>query len=280
MSSQIARDIVRRSTAVAPSPSLIRLEAQLRGGDASAAELAHLIQGSPALAALVLRMANSVFYSPREPVVALSRAIVVLGDAVLRQVVLHSFMVGRRAAARRPGDAVAAARLMGDAVRSGVVARRLAHSSGAVPPDEAFVAGLLHDIGHLLLLDERPGLYADYLRDRRPEDTLDTELALTATTHEAVGAAFAAAWNLPMSLGNVLASHHDEVSDPLAAIVRASDHLVPSISRPGHAWEAVGAESLEAVLGTVGVKAEAWMAGMPRLRDELSDLLTVFAVAP
>ncbi|MGD0020084.1 MAG: HDOD domain-containing protein [Candidatus Limnocylindrales bacterium] len=80
-----ARQIVQHAHAISPSASLLRLEQQLRQGDSNARQLARLIDGSPALAARVLRMANSAFYAPAEPVTTLSRAVALLGDTVLRQ---------------------------------------------------------------------------------------------------------------------------------------------------------------------------------------------------
>ena len=59
-----ARQIVQHAHAISPSASLLRLEQQLRQGDSNARQLAKLIDGSPALAARVLRMANSAFYAP------------------------------------------------------------------------------------------------------------------------------------------------------------------------------------------------------------------------
>jgi hypothetical protein len=76
-----ARQIVQHAPAVSPSASLLRLEQQLRQGDSNARQLAKLIDGSPALAARVLRMANSAFYAPAEPVTTLSRAVALLGTS-------------------------------------------------------------------------------------------------------------------------------------------------------------------------------------------------------
>jgi len=279
MSTDNARAIVRRSTSFTLSPSLIRLEAELRDPDVSTAAQARLIERSPALMALVLRMANSAYYSPREPVVALPRAIVTLGSAVLRQLVLHALVTSRKAKPRRPDDALAVARVLGDSVRAAVVARGLARTSARVLPDVAFAAGLLHDIGHVLLVDEVPGAYAGYLASRRPGEPIHVERTLTGTTHEEVGAAFADAWNLPSSLAIVLAAHHDPSAVPLASIIRATDRLVLGLSRPGQAWQDEDDPALTALLGDVGIDANTWLAGVPRLRDELAEMLTVLAVA-
>src|SRR5204863_4929435 len=120
-----AREILRRAHAVSPSPSLLRVEDHIRRGDSSARQLGQLIEGSPALAARVLRMANSAFYAPIEPVSSLGRAVAMLGETVIRQLVLTSLVLSRRAASRSPREALAAARVMGDAVRTATVARAL-----------------------------------------------------------------------------------------------------------------------------------------------------------
>jgi HD-like signal output (HDOD) protein len=109
-----ARQIVQHAHAISPSASLLRLEQQLRQGDSNARQLAKLIDGSPALAARVLRMANSAFYAPTEPVTTLSRAVALLGDTVLRQLVLTSLIVSRRAGNRSPREAVSRAILQGE----------------------------------------------------------------------------------------------------------------------------------------------------------------------
>ena len=209
-----ARQIVQHAHAISPSASLLRLEQQLRQGDSNARQLAKLIDGSPALAARVLRMANSAFYAPAEPVTTLSRAVALLGDTVLRQLVLTSLIVSRRAGNRSPREALAAARLTGDAVRAAVVGKILAQMSRAADPDTAFAAGLLHDLGHVYLLDDVGERYASYLLDPHAHDArnaagqLEMEIELAGTTHQDVGAVFAYEWNLPPVIARVLWDHH------------------------------------------------------------------------
>jgi HD-like signal output (HDOD) protein len=97
-----AREILRKAHAVSPSPSLLRIEEQIRRGDGSSRQLASLIEGSPALAARVLRMANSAFYAPIDQVSSLSRAVTMLGETVIRQLVLTSLVLSRGAGKRSP----------------------------------------------------------------------------------------------------------------------------------------------------------------------------------
>lgn len=271
----IALGVVRRADAIQLPAGLIRLEARLRSGQSSATELGRLIAGSPALAARLLRTANSVFYSPLEPVTSVNRAIVVIGDAILSQIVIHAIMATRAAKTRSPAHALASARLMGDGVRSAVAARALAQLGGTVSPDNAFAAGLLHDLGHMLLLEDNPAVYAAHLAaSAGPSGRLDDELALTGTTHEAVGGAFAVQWNLPEPLQLAMSDHHGSSVRAISLIVTAADHVVRGLYRPSF-----GPSGLEAVaLREVGVSRAAWAGRSARTRIEMAEMLTIFDV--
>ena len=270
-----AREVLRRAHAVTPSRSLLRLEDALRKGDASTKQLAQLIAGSPALAARVLRMANSSFYAPIEPVVGLSRAVPMLGHTVLRQLVLATLVLSRQETGRSTRQGVAAARLTGNAVRAAVVARALAASTRIAPADDAFSAGLLHDLGHIYLLDDTGDTYAAYLVDSTEAD-LDHELELTGTTHQHVGVAFAYDWNLPPTLATVLSAHHAPEPRSLAAIVAASDVLVAEVHQPSPDGPEAAVATSDAALEAIGMTRDAWIAIEPAVRADYAELLTVF----
>ena len=271
-----AREVLRRAHAVTPSRSLLRLEDTLRKGDASTKQLAQLIEGSPALAARVLRMANSSFYAPIEPVVGLSRAVPMLGHTVLRQLVLATLVLSRQETGRSTRQGVAAARLTGNAVRSAVVARALASSTRIAPADDAFSAGLLHDLGHIYLLDDTGEPYATYLIEETPVDPLARELELTGTTHQHVGVAFAYDWNLPSALASVLSQHHAPEPRSIAALVSASDALVAEVHHLSPDGEEAAHALSDSRLESIGLTREAWTAIEPAVRADYAELLTVF----
>jgi HD-like signal output (HDOD) protein len=273
----VARRIVRQADAISPSPSLLRLEAYLRHGDTGAKQLGRLIEASPALAARVLRLANSAFYGSSEQVVSLRRAVVLLGDTVLRQLVLTSLITSRRATNRTPCQMLAAARLMGDAVRSAVVSRTLAEASGLASPDDAFSAGLLHDLGHIYLLDGADDRYASYLLGTsRYTDGLVQELILSGTTHTDVGAAFAEEWSLPVAIRDVLREHHHVEPHVLSVIVRVSDWLVRELNTTNFEDPNAFSDQAAAGLASVGLGREDWEARAPSVRAGWADLLTLF----
>jgi HD-like signal output (HDOD) protein len=271
-----AREVLRRAHAVTPSRSLLRLEDSLRKGDASTKQLAQLIEGSPALAARVLRMANSSFYAPAEPVVGLSRAVPMLGHTVLRQLVLATLVLSRQETGRSTRQGVAAARLTGNAVRSAVVSRALAAKSKLCPADDAFSAGLLHDLGHVYLLDDTGDAYATYLVDETPANPLARELELTGTNHQDVGLAFAYDWNLPSSLAAVLREHHAPQPGTLAAVVGAADALVAEVHHPSAEGPEAAIAISDLALETINMTRESWEAIAPQVRADYAELLTVF----
>ncbi len=271
-----AREVLRRAHAVTPSRSLLRLEDTLRRGDATTRQLTQLIEGSPALAARVLRMANSSFYAPLEPVVGLNRAVPMLGHTVLRQLVLATLVLSRQETGRSTRQGVAAARLAGNAVRSAVVSRALAAATRLTPPDDAFSAGLLHDLGHIYLLDDTGDSYAAYLAEETPGNPLEREIQLTGTTHQLVGVAFAYDWNLPPTLAAVLSEHHAPEPRTLGAIIAASDGLVAEVHSPSPVGPEAAVALSDAALTTIGMEREAWAEIEPGVRSDYAELLTVF----
>ena len=270
-----AREIVKSSLGAHPPPGLLRLESRLRVGDASARELARLVEGSPALAARVLRLANSAMFSPIEPVLNLPRAVAMIGNVVLRQLVLTALVMLRGAGNRSPRQIQAADRVMGDSIRSAVIARHLASLSGLAQPDDAFAAGLVHDLGQIYVLDAVGDTYAEYLLKLAGDLRAESELA--GTTHVEVGAALAQDWQLPKPLEVVLSAHHVAVPDPLTRVVAAADRIVPDVDWTDPRDESIGSPTIGALM-ELRADRRRWPALLPSLRREVTDLFAVFEV--
>ncbi|MHB8959128.1 MAG: HDOD domain-containing protein, partial [Candidatus Limnocylindrales bacterium] len=219
---------------------------------------------------------NSSFYAPAEPVVSLNRAVPMLGHTVLRQLVLATLVLSRQETGRSTRQGVAAARLTGNAVRSAVVARALAARSRISQPDDAFSAGLLHDLGHVYLLDDTGDPYATYLVDEAPADPLARELELTGTNHQDVGLAFAYDWNLPPTLATVLRDHHVPQTSTLSAVVATADVLIAEVHHPSADGPETALAVSDAALATIGLTREWWESIAPQVRTDYAELLTVF----
>lgn len=216
------------------------------------------------LAARVLRVANSSFYGLQNQVGTIHEAVVVLGFRAVRSMVLVVGMNGAFRVENCPGFEVNAYHRHGLAV--GLAARELATLCRA-NPEVAFTAGLLHDIGELVLASCFPAQYSGALARRREKDCFlrVAEQEELGITHAEVGDLLAETWHFPPSLRQAVADHHQPSSDDLLVnIVHVADvtahalelsyfdgELVPPLD--GQAWRRLGIawEDFGRVLGRV-----------------------------
>lgn len=179
-----------------------RALAMLRDSNVNYHKLARVVEEDPTLTADVLRVANSVMFRGFSEITQLEPAFARLGQRNIRGILLNATM---RHISIRLGSAK---RSLGEgiwrrAVASGVIMNTLARRCG-VDPDEAFLVGLLHDIGLLVVLSVTHGYELKH-RQRVPRDVFDR---LATEWHEHAGLRLANSWNLPEPLPPLIASHH------------------------------------------------------------------------
>jgi putative nucleotidyltransferase with HDIG domain len=189
--------------------------------DISVLKVARVIAKEQVLATRVLRLANSAFSAPMHEVTTINDAIVRMGTSAVRNVVLAVCF------ASRPANDVYGARgreLADHGVGTAYLARLVAEHAG-LDPDEAFMHGLLHDMGKLLLLK----LAADFTRfggSLPPAPEID---AFVAERHAALGADILNRWQLPSRLQAPVRFHHrpEEATEfqEYAEVVYAANQL-------------------------------------------------------
>jgi len=221
--------------------------------DSSAADFARVISRDQGLAVKVLRTCNSAAYAPAQPVTSLPQAVVVLGQRTVRNLVfLHSLPVGKGKGGRMTE---VERRLWTHSVGSALSARFVALEAGRIDHETAFLAGLFHDLGRLLLYQVRPLTYEKLCREHpagRPDPEL--ERAHLQLTHTEVGGEALRRWQLGEELADVARDHHEEPSrvSPLIRAVIAGEGI---IAEPEERMEA-GAEALR-LLGVPEARVEA-----------------------
>ena len=202
----------RHAIGASALPSVPRIYAELSElmatGTASAADAAHVVERDIAMAAKVLQLANCAYFGRRTPVASVPDAVAYLGVDALRALVLHTvafqqFDVGPRV----PGFSVEA--LHDHCIRVAQLASAIVsdpHTRGA-----AFTAGLLHDVGLLVLAwqdrDEVAEMLAIAHAQRCPIAVV--ERCRHGVTHAEVGAHLLALWGLPHTVTEAVARHHD-----------------------------------------------------------------------
>jgi putative nucleotidyltransferase with HDIG domain len=249
-------ETIARSIVKLPSLPVIVLDLlrSIEDENASADMLAAKVSADQALVARLLRVANSSFYGLQRKVLSVNDAIFVIGLGSVRNIALSATMyealksqldAGSFDFPRHWRHSVATA-LCADALAGKMKCSR----------DGAFAAGLMHDIGQLVLSISFPKHLEAVAAYRLRFDccTHEAERAVLGTDHAVIGKILTEHWNFPASLSEAVGAHHDPESLPGAglpcvlhladAIVHALDiadnesELVPRIN--ASCWSAAG----------------------------------------
>jgi HD-like signal output (HDOD) protein len=181
--------------------------------DLNANYLAKLIERDQMLTARVLTVANSPFYGFSRRIATIDLAIVVLGFNSIREIVL-SFLLQRFLAGVRK-DIFDVKSYWNYSMFCGAASRVLARKLGYRLAGEAFVAGLMHDIGIIIIVQFMTDKFIKIrqLQNKMGLSIFEAEQELLNSDHCGVGAWFADRWNLPEQLRKALQFHHNTFSE-------------------------------------------------------------------
>jgi HD-like signal output (HDOD) protein len=193
-------------------PSLPRTYAKLRAvmsnPNASTTDVAKIVAEDTALSAKVLQVVNSAFFRLARRITKIEQAVGYLGLATVRNLVLsvEVFSLWNKSAAK--GD-VDPERMQSEAMFTAAVARAFAEGTAMV--DDALVAGLLRDIGYLVLSAECPQdlRRASKLSSDKLIPMHSAERTILGASHAEVGAYLLALWGFPYSIVEAVAHHHE-----------------------------------------------------------------------
>ena len=236
MSQPSLADIVSHIHSLPAMPAVaLELLQTLSGSDPDVDALASRIARDQAITARVLRVANSPFYGLQMRVGSIHDAIVVLGFSAVRSLVLTSAVVTTLPAGKCAGFSADRfwRHVLGTAVAAQALARPLRRK-----PESLFIAGLLHDIGRLVMLSANPEGFARVIQIAAERDChlVDVEAEIFGCDHTAVGAAIAQHWNFPADIVEALAFHHNPAQTApgsLAAIIHYADGIAKALDLEG-----------------------------------------------
>lgn len=268
MSGRYSRELLE----LAPQPTTAELVLRVaEDPNADGHRLARVIETDPALAARVLRLANSAYYGASRKVASVQHAVVMLGFPTVRALAL-SAALGVLDEAHDPGPLGFWPHALSTAAAASVIAKRLAHNTA-----DAFTAGLLHDVGAMLLYRRNPRAFAATQMagdGTRITDILLAELSTFGTTHTQAGAAALDAWGLPGAVVEAVATHHgaDEPRHTLGRILRTAQAVaLVVLPSPGHADE----HDVPGQLAEVGLPAATASRILDETRATLAQLTLV-----
>jgi HD-like signal output (HDOD) protein len=211
------RDLAMRSLDQLPpfSPVLSHLMASLEEEDVSFAKLAGVIERDTVLSGNVLRLVNSALYGRRGTVSSVRAAVSILGLAKLRNFLL-GLSVSRLWAKVQTPSGWSMTKFNDHAVAVAVLSDSIVQKVRVDYPEGAFVAGLLHDLGRLMIAISLPEEFeriAELQRSSGKQIEV-CEQELLDVTHSELSAAALSRWNIPSPIQKAVLYHHRAQLDP------------------------------------------------------------------
>ncbi len=183
---------------------------ELRSPKGSLEVVAQLISQEPVMAAKILQVANSAFFGLAHEVNDTREAVMVLGAERITGLILLAGVFSQYSGGKCPGFSPEP--VWTHSVQVGIFARAIAlgETRDARNAEAAFTAGLLHDIGKLVLAGNVPEMYDTVrrLQAARKCPPRTAELEVMGTTHAELGACLLATWGLPLPILEAIAWHH------------------------------------------------------------------------
>lgn len=195
------------------------------------ADLQREVELDPGLASNILRLANSAYFRGASPIASVRDALVRLGTKRVSQLVLTTSVVPIARPAVR-GYGLPAGGLLRHSAATAIAAERLAVAVGVEAPDFTYTAGLLHDLGKIVMgtyleIDSEPILKLAFDEGISFEQA---ELRVLGVDHAEVGATLLETWEIPSSVVDVVRWHHLPESFPegdktVVDLVHVADHM-------------------------------------------------------
>lgn len=204
--------------------------------ESSANDLMQAILPDQTMCATILKVANSALFGQPRQISSVERAVVVLGQDEVRNIVIGKAVF--TSFPRLEKDYRHTVDLFWEHAFTCGLAAKIIGEHIHLPPGEAFIAGLIHDIGKLVMLMAFPNEYPVFRELSIPESFCMTaeEAAGFSLSHEVVGMQLATKWMLPEQLVMAIGYHHSPQSapnfSPYPLIVQVADILSLMYSNP------------------------------------------------
>jgi HD-like signal output (HDOD) protein len=187
---------------------LLELLRVINDPKSSAEDLAQVISLDTGLSSYLLRMVNSAYYSFPFPIDTVARAVTLIGTRELSVLAFSTSFL--KMFKESPPKYLKIEDFWKHSIACGITARNIARRCGKKNPDRHFVAGLLHDIGRLVIFSNLPELGLEVLTVANEKDILvfEAESSVLGFDHARFGGALMGKWNLPATLVSSVRYHH------------------------------------------------------------------------
>ena len=172
--------------------------------------VAELVEQDPAMVARIMQIASSSFFGFSQPLVSIKGAVARLGTEMIASLALASHAFGAVGEPTAPGFSIDALQVHSLAVAQRARAAAVAAAEAPATAAAAFTAGLVHDLGKLIIAAAMPAEYAEIQRrGKLGEPAAAIERAVLRTSHAEIGAYLLGLWGLPLPIIDAVARHDD-----------------------------------------------------------------------
>lgn len=173
----------------------------------SAETLSKIVLKDPSLTSRILKMANSTYYHRFAEIRTVHQAVVLLGVTTVKCLALSSSILNPGRVEQKSGVDTRA--FFTYIFTVAAAAEKIAKATGFKAPEEAFIGGLLHDIGILFFLDHHPNEYRKVIEKKiKAQHITDAEKTVFDIDHAEIGYHLAAKWRLPEHICTAIRDHH------------------------------------------------------------------------
>ncbi|MEZ4386227.1 MAG: HDOD domain-containing protein [Candidatus Krumholzibacteriia bacterium] len=204
---------------------------RMQDTDAQVSELSEIIARDPSLTSKILKLVNSAFYGQPSQITTISRAIIIMGFQSVRSAALSVSVFEQFKNLKHASEHFSIEEFWRHSIGVSCLAKQLSMVLSAGEPEDAFVSGLLHDAGKLIMLQYFPD-DVDELTRAAAEQHLTwraCEDVLFPTHHASISRALFRAWSFPANVVEAVACHHNpEIASryaTLAALVHMADFM-------------------------------------------------------
>ncbi len=208
---------------------VFKINELINSGDTSNQELEATILSDPALTAKLLKFSNSAYFGFPNKIETISQAVALIGHKELRNLTLASSVTS--VFKDIPADLVDMESFWHHSVSTGVIARLLAYDINC--RERIFIAGLLHGIGRMILINQFPEEYSQVLRTANKDAEVfhDIEQQVFGFTYAELSTELLKAWKLPESIWKIVEFHLNPTSATGKIIMDANTlHLAVKIA--------------------------------------------------
>ncbi|MFW6147920.1 MAG: HDOD domain-containing protein [Thermodesulfobacteriota bacterium] len=256
----VQQNIAQIISSVRPIPQIaLKVARMIHDKDYGMREISKEIKQDQIISAKIIRLCNSAFLGLKTRVDSIDRALVLLGEKMLLQLVVSASLEEYFSESIN-GYSLCKGGLYQHTLKTAIVAEELAKYTRKVPSDIAYTAGLLHDIGKVVLDQYIFPIYPFFYRQTETDmnDICEVEEKKLGITHPDAGALLAKNWSLPKNLTDVIKFHHYPenalIDVELTHLVYVAD-LLMSKFQVGQELEFINTDNLSMRLQTLGLTA-------------------------